>query len=119
MADNELESTHADMRTTGAPTRVVVTNDEVGWVLRADLDEGRAELNYRIDADHLVLIHIHVPAELEGHGVGSALVRAAIELAIERHLTVVPRCPFARSWLERHPDAGDQVRVDWREGQTR
>ena len=28
-------------------------------------------------------------------------------------LTIVPLCPFARSWLERHPDAAATVAIDW------
>jgi len=25
----------------------------------------------------------------------------------------VPLCPFARSWLERHPDEASAVPIDW------
>jgi hypothetical protein len=28
---------------------------------------------------------------------------------------VVPLCPFARSWLERHPDAAAGITIDWGE----
>jgi predicted GNAT family acetyltransferase len=50
----------------------------------------------------LYLLHTEVPDELEGQGVGSALVRAAMAHAREKHLRVVPFCPFARAYIERH-----------------
>jgi predicted GNAT family acetyltransferase len=28
-------------------------------------------------------------------------------------MTIVPLCPFARGWLERHPDEAARVPVDW------
>jgi hypothetical protein len=28
----------------------------------------------------------------------------------------VPLCPFARSWLQRHPDSASRVTVDWGAG---
>jgi predicted GNAT family acetyltransferase len=70
-----------------------------------------AELIYRRDPHQLVLIHTEVPPELEGHGIGGQLVRAAIDDAERRGLTVVPRCPFARAWLEQHPDEASRVQV--------
>src|SRR5579875_2628891 len=76
--------------------------------------DGRlAELRYRRAGRRLVLIHTGVPPELEGHGLGGALVAAAIGRAAQEGLTVVPVCPFARRWLERHPGAAATVTVDW------
>jgi predicted GNAT family acetyltransferase len=78
-----------------------------------------ALLAHRRRADRLVLVHTEVPEELGGRGLGGALTRAAIDRAAAEGLTVVPLCPFARSWLERHPDAAAKVPVDWGEpGQT-
>jgi len=76
-------------------------------------DDGvEAELMYRLRDGRLVLVHTGVPPELEGQGIGGRLVTAAIEYAAEQGLTVVPSCPFARSWLERHPEAAARVRID-------
>jgi predicted GNAT family acetyltransferase len=60
-----------------------------------------------------VLIHTETPDELEGRGIGSALVRAALDAAAAAGLTLVPRCPFAREWLERHPEEAARVQIDW------
>jgi len=72
-----------------------------------------AGLRYRRVGRRLVLVHTGVPPELEGHGLGGALVAAAVDRAAREGLTVVPACPFARQWLERHADAAATVTVDW------
>lgn len=77
------------------------------------VDGHTAMLVYRIDGNSLVLIHTEVPDELAGQGIGGTLVRAAIERSTRDGLTIVPRCPFARRWLERHPDEIGGVGIDW------
>lgn len=72
-----------------------------------------AELLYRRRGDRLVLVHTGVPPALEGHGLGGKLVTAAVSRAARERLTVVPLCPFARSWLERHPETADRAAIDW------
>jgi predicted GNAT family acetyltransferase len=72
-----------------------------------------AELMYRRNGNRLVLIHTETPVELEGQGIGGRLVRAAIDRAARDGMTVVPLCPFARGWLQRHPDVADRVTIDW------
>jgi hypothetical protein len=73
-----------------------------------------AELIYHRHGDRLALIHTEVPEELEGRGVGGLLVTAAVDRAAREGLTIVPFCPFARGWLERHPDVAGRVTIDWR-----
>jgi uncharacterized protein len=82
--------------------------------------EGRlAELVYHRRGDRLVLIHTEVPVELEGHGIGGRLVSAAVDAAERDGLTIVPLCPFARGWLQRHPDTASRVAIDWGAGPAR
>jgi predicted GNAT family acetyltransferase len=82
--------------------------------LVVDEDGTIAELIYRIEGDRLVLVHTGVPDELGGRGIGSLLVKAAVEKATREHLTLVPWCPFARRWLRDHPDAVAADAIDWR-----
>jgi uncharacterized protein len=93
------------------PVEVVDNPDASRFEVRAD--GWLAELIYRRHGQRLVLIHTEVPPELEGRGIGGALVTAAIDVAAREGLTLVPLCPFARGWLERHPDAASRADVDW------
>jgi hypothetical protein len=72
-----------------------------------------AELVYRRTGDRLILVHTGVPEELGGRGIGGQLVRRAAEWAATDGLTVVPWCPFARKWLQDHPDVARTVSIDW------
>ena len=75
-------------------------------------DSHLAELVYRLNGKRLVLIHVGVPDALSGQGLGGQLVGAAVDRAVRDGLTVVPLCPFARSWLERNRDTAARVAID-------
>jgi len=89
-----------------------IRNDDKGRY-EVTVDGELAELVFQAHGDRLILVHTEVPDALEGQGVGSRLVRAAVDDARARNLIVVPMCPFARAWLERHPDVAATVRIDW------
>ena len=90
---------------------VIDNTDASRFELRAD---GRlAELLYRIRGNRLVLVHTEVPVELEGRGIGGRLVTAAVDRAAREGLTLVPLCPFARDWLERHLETASKAVIDW------
>jgi uncharacterized protein len=91
---------------------VEIVNNEAARRFETTIDGHTAELTYRRHNDRLVLVHTEVPGELEGMGVGGALVTAAVDFAADQGLTVVPLCPFARSWLERHPDDAKRVPIE-------
>lgn len=92
-----------------------VTDNRAESRFELDGDGALAELIYRRRADRLVLVHTEVPAALSGRGIGGLLVRAAVDRAAAEGLTIVPLCPFARGWLERHRESADIVNVDWGE----
>jgi predicted GNAT family acetyltransferase len=62
---------------------------------------------YRMEGDDIVFEHTIVPEALEGRGIGSALVKGALEDVRARGLKVIPDCSFVRAWIERHPEAQD------------
>ena len=60
---------------------------------------------YRMKDPHLmVLTHTEIDDAYEGRGLGSVLVRAALDSARGRGLSVRPDCPFVRAYIARHPD---------------
>ncbi len=89
-----------------------VRNDTSGSRLVAGPPGKEAELLYRVRNGRLILVHTEVPIELEGHGIGGKLVSAAVDYAAEHGLVLVPSCPFAQSWLDRHPDVAARVQLD-------
>ncbi len=63
------------------------------------------ELVYRLRSDAVVLVHTEVSPRLEGRGLGSRLVADALADIRERRLRPVAVCPFARAYMQRHPEA--------------
>ena len=60
---------------------------------------------YRLAEGRIVFTHTEVDPAFEGKGIGGALARHALdEVEAEGTRTVVPLCPFIRSWIRRHPD---------------
>lgn len=72
-----------------------------------------AELTYRVNGKRFVLIHTGVPEELEGRGIGGELVRAAVHRAAREGLIIIPMCPYARQWLQKHSDVAAEAEIDW------
>jgi predicted GNAT family acetyltransferase len=65
---------------------------------------------YELADDLIMFTHTEVFDAFEGHGVGGALARAALDAVRAdgtRH--VLPRCPFIRGWIDKHPDYQDLV----------
>ena len=55
----------------------------------------------------LFVHHTEVPREFEGRGIGSALVKAMLELARAEGLKVKPLCSFVSAYMQRHPEFAD------------
>ncbi len=69
------------------------------------LPEGEAQLVYAPFSEEILdLQHTEVPPAAEGHGVGDALVRAALGYARAHGLRVIATCPYVQVWLQRHPE---------------
>ncbi len=62
---------------------------------------------YRDKAGTRVFTHTSIEPDYEGHGVGSALARAALDDVRARGLPVVARCPFIAGYIDRHPAYAD------------
>ena len=60
------------------------------------------------------LTHTEVPPEFGGRGLGTALVRAALDHVRALGATVMPVCPFVVAHLDRYPDEADVVHERFR-----
>jgi predicted GNAT family acetyltransferase len=75
-------------------------------------DGHTAELIYTVTGDRMVVHHTEVPKALGGLGIGGELVQAAVRRAARDGLTIVPSCPYARRWLDKHADQVGAVAID-------
>jgi uncharacterized protein len=65
---------------------------------------------YDLAGERIVFTHTEVDPQYEGRGVGSALAQFALDdVRAEGTRRVVPRCPFIKGWIDRHPDYADLV----------
>jgi predicted GNAT family acetyltransferase len=71
-----------------------------------------AFIEYKLSDNTLFLIHTEVPHELEGKGVGGAIVQKALQYAKDSGYKIVPLCPFVQTYLSRHKEWNDLVAPD-------
>jgi predicted GNAT family acetyltransferase len=88
---------------------VQVTLNEEKKRYEARVDGELAGSAYFDAADDLIVFtHTEVDDAFEGKGVGSALARFALDdVRADGRRKVVPRCPFIKGWIDRHPDYQD------------
>lgn len=59
---------------------------------------------YKIAGDVITFVHTEVPGELGGQGVGSRLVKGALDQVRVKGWKVVAQCPFVKAYIEKHAD---------------
>ncbi|MBC7166573.1 GNAT family N-acetyltransferase [Phenylobacterium sp.] len=97
----------------GADDLEVINNSEAGrFEVRLGGDVAFAE--YRLLKTGILFPHTEVPPAFEGKGVGSKLVRTALDYAREHGQAVMPVCPFFASYIRRHEEYHDLVHPDYR-----
>ena len=50
-----------------------------------------------------------VPPHLRGQGIGTQLVRQALDWVRQNEYTIVPTCPFVQDFLEKNPEYEDLI----------
>ena len=69
---------------------------------------------YHLRGSQIAFTHTETDDRFRGHGLAGQLVRTALDSARERHLAVLPYCPFVKSWIASHPGYQDLVSPDHR-----
>jgi uncharacterized protein len=64
---------------------------------------------YRPIGQSIMFTHTEVNEDLEGKGVGSQLIRFALEDTKAKGMTAIPMCPFVKLFIQRHKDFIDVV----------
>lgn len=73
--------------------------------------EGYLAATYYTRADDVItFVHTEVPAELGGKGVGSRLVKGALDQVRAAGLKVIAQCPFVKAWIGKNPAYADLLK---------
>ncbi len=70
--------------------------------------------DYRRRPSVISLIHTEIDPARKGEGLGTLLVKAALDTARAEGLAVLPYCPFVQSFIDRHREYLDLVPVERR-----
>ena len=62
---------------------------------------------FTVDGDVAIMSHTKIDRAYEGRGLATSLIGSALDDLRERDLTVVPRCPFVRAFIDEHPEYQD------------
>ena len=67
---------------------------------------------YHLDGDEIAFTHTQTDDRFRGQGIAGLLVQSSLDAARERHLSVLPYCPFVRNWISEHREYADLVPAD-------
>ena len=99
-----------------AATDVPIRDNPEKQRFEIDLGDGALAIaEYRLRPGEILFTHTEVPPAHEGQGIGSALIRFALNSARQRGLKVVPICPFFAAYIKRHPKEQDLVAAAYRD----
>ena len=80
-----------------------------------DLGDGTfAIAEYTLRPGKIMFTHTEVPEAHEGKGIGTTLIRFALDAARERGLKVIPICPFFAAYMQKHAEVQDLLDPAWR-----
>ncbi len=76
-----------------------VVNNATAHRFELEVDGHVAAAYYELKPGVITFTHTEVPKELGGKGVGSKLVKGALEQVRRDGLKVVPDCPFVNAYI--------------------
>ena len=84
-----------------------INNNAAQHRFELEVEGHLATAHYERDGNVITFTHTEVPPELGGKGVGSTLVKGALEQVRAEGLKVVAECPFVKAWIGKHPAYAD------------
>ena len=86
---------------------VDITHNQAANRFETTIEGHTGFISYQDQDDRIVYDHTIVPSELGGKGVGSALVKHALDYARNEGKKVVPTCSFVASYINKHAEYQD------------
>jgi uncharacterized protein len=84
-----------------------VRNDAAAHQYELEVDGHLAIAAYRLRPGRITFTHTEVPGAIGGRGVGTRLIKTALDDVRRQGLKVVPVCPFVKHYIETHPEEQD------------
>ena len=78
------------------------------YEIRAD-GELAGVIQYHLRDSVIAFLHTEIDPRFRGQGVAAHLIRSSLEAARDRHLGVLPYCPYVRRWITEHPEYASLV----------
>ncbi|MFC4726805.1 GNAT family N-acetyltransferase [Coralloluteibacterium thermophilus] len=82
--------------------------------LEAHVGDARAYVAFEEEDGVVTFTHTVVPETLRGRGIGTRLVREALDCARREGLAVVPRCAMFAAYMRRHEETQDLLSASGR-----
>jgi predicted GNAT family acetyltransferase len=80
-----------------------------------DLGDGTLAIaEYTLPEGKIIFTHTEVPPSHQGKGLGTLLIKAALESARQRGLKVIPICPFVAAYIKARPEEQDLLDPGYR-----
>lgn len=94
-----------------SPVSLSVVDNPARQRFEARTPEGQVAgfVQYRSRSAVLLIVHTEVDPAFKGQGVGSTVVRGALDLMRAEGQQAVVECPFVRRFLDRHPGEYEDV----------
>jgi predicted GNAT family acetyltransferase len=84
-----------------------ITDNQAQHRFELMVDGHVAASEYSLKDGVITFMHTEVPEALGGKGVGSKLIKGALDQARGRGLKVVAQCPFVKAYIEKHAEYAD------------
>ena len=84
-----------------------ITHNQAANRFETTIEGHTGFISYQDQGDRIVYDHTIVPSELGGKGIGSALVKHALDYARSEGKKVVPTCSFVASYINKHAEYQD------------
>ena len=65
---------------------------------------------YKVSDGVITFIHTEVPPELGGKGVGSQLIKGALDQVRAEGRKVIPECPFVKAYIDKYGEYADLLK---------
>jgi uncharacterized protein len=83
------------------------------YEIRAD-GELAGFVQYHLKDGVISFLHTETDRRFRGMGIAAHLIQSSLDSARERHLAVLPYCPYVRGWIAEHPQYVDLIPPDKR-----